>query len=201
MRFRFAVSRGWWSPAALRPKCEVRGPHHSLRHRVGVQTVLTGCPFSIFAPMWPLLGVMQGCSLSSGAGKSALMNTDSRSENRAHERVGPTISGPRSPMLFYQHRCRWRESFENVLQFPGGVVATPGLQNVRGRSWAMSSCSDERRRRRTRYPFENTSLNVSLSISRRLPISFSGVRRSTLAFMPERTADESMSQPRETICR
>ena len=32
-------------------------------------------------------------------------------------------------------------------------------------------------------------------------VYLSGIRRSTLAFMPERTADESMNQTRETTCR
>ena len=31
--------------------------------------------------------------------------------------------------------------------------------------------------------------------------SFGGLRRTTLAVMPERAADESMNEPRETVCR
>jgi hypothetical protein len=46
-----------------------------------------------FVPMRPLLGVIPGCSLSSGTGKSAAMNADSRGENRIHARVAPDYFG------------------------------------------------------------------------------------------------------------
>ena len=59
---------------------------------------------------------------------------------------------------------------------------------------------------RYRYLAEKPSSNVLLSspfsISRELPMFLiRGIRRSTLAFVLERTADESMSEPRETTCR
>jgi hypothetical protein len=83
-----------------------------------------------FVPMRPLLGGIPRCSLSSGTGKCAAMNTDSRGENRAPARLAPDYVGATASNVSLPTPLATDWDSENALWFQGVAVATPALQNV-----------------------------------------------------------------------